>query len=191
MSVVSIPDENIDYDSSFEVVDENTIEKIESLDETKSESFQFMSATGDATKEANIDSNEDSTPITTAIIGKWKPISSENLEDYFKVSNLSEICELAWEHGIVCYEMKDGDLHAHTQLYNKNLNATVLEVGQKIQNKNGTMDCHVENNSLNSIYFSEEKELWKVERFIKSGQLVIINKREQLQWCKRTYERVE
>ena len=58
MSVVSIPDENIDYDSSFEVVDEDTIEKIESLDETKSESFQFMSATGDATKEANIDSNK-------------------------------------------------------------------------------------------------------------------------------------
>ncbi|UMM18889.1 hypothetical protein L5515_014750 [Caenorhabditis briggsae] len=183
MSVVSAFDENIDYDSSFEVVEDEQL---------KSESFQFVITKGGETNTINIESAEDSAPILTSIIGKWKPISSDNLEDYFKRNNMTELNELAWQHGIVCYELKGGLLHVHTELLNKKLSASVFKLNDTVNSGHNSVVSLVENNSLNTVctHPSEDgKELWKVERFIKNGKLVIINQHGGFK-CERTYQRV-
>lgn len=55
MSTASVLDD-IDYDSSFEMVEEEKFEKIENTD--NSENFQYVSTKGNTVKEVNINSNE-------------------------------------------------------------------------------------------------------------------------------------
>uniref|UniRef100_A0A1I7TSS8 FABP domain-containing protein n=1 Tax=Caenorhabditis tropicalis TaxID=1561998 RepID=A0A1I7TSS8_9PELO len=183
-----IHDENIDYDSSFELVDE---EKIDTLDDTKSESFQFVSSKGETTNEVNIDSNENSIPIVTSIVGKWKPVSSKNLETYCKSQQLGELAEMAWKHGIVCYEVKDGIVHVHTELLDKKLNFNTFNLGVRIEKGQSSVICRIENNKLNTFCTKliDGTELWRVERFIQNGKLVILNQFGEIK-CERYYERI-
>lgn len=184
-------DENIDFDSSFEVVEDEQFEKVESVDDTKSESFQFVSISGQKTKAIDIETYEDSIPILTSIVGKWKPISCENLEDYFKMHNMTELSELAWQHGEVCYEMKGGMLHVHTQLLNKPLSASVFKLQNPVENGISSVICYVEKNILKTVCTnpSDGKETWRVERFVKNGRLVIKNTYGEFK-CERIYQRV-
>lgn len=125
------------------------------------------------------------------MIGKWKLASSENLQEYFTLEKFPEITQMAWEHGITCYKMNGNQLHVHTDLLGKSLIPTIFEFDKPIARDDNAVSTHAEGNMMSTICkrIADGSIVWKVERLIKNGNLVVFNSRGNFR-CKRVYKRV-
>lgn len=163
-------DAEINCDSSFEVVEKDELLEL-------SESFQSVT-------------NDDTIPITTSILGKWKPISYENLEEYHELQKTPKDNQIAGETSAMIYIEKNGLIHAYSEHNNKIRTTIVYNIGVHITKDNESTVTQVENNSLNTICvnLSDGKEKWRVERFVKNGSLIVVNHDGEAK-CERIFKR--
>ncbi|CAL2033414.1 unnamed protein product [Caenorhabditis brenneri] len=186
----TIDDPDIDYDTSFEVIEtEEKFDVIEMLDDKNSENFQLISKKGETEREVNVD--EDSMPILKSILGKWKPISSANLDEYAKYIGLNETETSIWKNGIMFYELKDGSLDYHIIIQSKIVQSAGFKINGQLIDQNDKFVYQVENNILKTICTNllDGKEYWRIERFVKNGELNIVNDHGNFR-CERKFQRI-
>ncbi|CAI2346676.1 unnamed protein product [Caenorhabditis sp. 36 PRJEB53466] len=141
-------------------------------------------------------SSEPEKPITEAICGVWKIVSSINSEEYAQKRrehlNCGDLDDIVFQMGQLHFRFDGNVLTGYTQVADKIYHRQTIEIGKTLDQMIYQEVTRIEENRLKTVFLNKTsgEEYSRAEKFVRDGRLFVVDQRFGIT-CTRIYERVD